>query len=122
MKKVRIGVLGAYRGTSMINYCKRADHAEVVAICDKSPEALDAQRAAAEGLDIAFYERFIGREATVLFEKPRPEAPMGGFTENYIRVEMPYNKDFVNCEVRVRLGGFNEDESALLVDEVISVE
>ena len=44
MKKVRIGVLGAYRGTSMINYCKRADHAEVVAICDKSPEALDAQR------------------------------------------------------------------------------
>ena len=58
MKKVRIGVLGAYRGTSMINYCKRADHAEVVAICDKSPEALDAQRADAEGLDIAFYERF----------------------------------------------------------------
>ncbi|MBQ4113699.1 MAG: Gfo/Idh/MocA family oxidoreductase [Clostridia bacterium] len=58
MKKVRIGVLGAYRGTSMINYCKRADHAEVVAICDKSPEALDAQRAAAEGLDIAFYECF----------------------------------------------------------------
>ena len=58
MKKVRIGVLGAYRGTSMINYCKRADHAEVVAICDKSPEALDAQSAAAEGLDITFYERF----------------------------------------------------------------
>ena len=58
MKKVRIGVLGAYRGTSMINYCKQADHAEVVAICDKSPEALDAQKAAAEGLDIAFYERF----------------------------------------------------------------
>ena len=58
MKKVRIGVLGAYRGTSMINYCKRADHAEVVAICDKSPEALDAQRADAEGLDITFYERF----------------------------------------------------------------
>ena len=58
MKKVRIGVLGAYRGTSMINYCKRADHAEVVAICDKSPEALDAQRANAEGLDITFYERF----------------------------------------------------------------
>lgn len=58
MKKVRIGVLGAYRGTSMINYCKRADHAEVVAICDKSPEALDAQRAAAEGLDITFYDHF----------------------------------------------------------------
>ena len=31
MKKVKIGVFGAYRGTSMINYCKRADNAEVVA-------------------------------------------------------------------------------------------
>ena len=58
MKKVRIGVLGAYRGTSMINYCKRADHAEVVAICDKSPDALDAQREAAAGMDIAFYDHF----------------------------------------------------------------
>ena len=58
MKKVRIGVLGAYRGTSMINYCKRADHAEVVAICDKDPEALEAQREAARGMDIAFYDHF----------------------------------------------------------------
>ena len=48
MKKVKIGVLGAYRGTSMINYCKRADNAEVVAICDKIPEALEAQRKNAE--------------------------------------------------------------------------
>lgn len=58
MKKVRIGVLGAYRGSSMINYCKRADNAEVVAICDKSPEALEAQRKIADGLNITFYENF----------------------------------------------------------------
>lgn len=58
MKKVRIGVLGAYRGSSMIAYCKQADHAEVVAICDKDPEVLDAQRAAAEGMDITFYDNF----------------------------------------------------------------
>ena len=44
MEKVKIGVLGAYRGTSMINYCKRADNAEVVAICDKSADALDMQK------------------------------------------------------------------------------
>lgn len=58
MEKVKIGVLGAYRGTSMINYCKRSDHAEVVAICDKSPEALETQRQNAQGLDIAFYDNF----------------------------------------------------------------
>lgn len=58
MKKVKIGVLGAYRGSSMINYCKRADNAEVVAICDKWPQALEEQKANAEGLNIAFYDNF----------------------------------------------------------------
>lgn len=58
MKKVRIGVLGAYRGTSMINYCKRADNAEVVAICDKIPEVLQTQKENANGLNIAFYDNF----------------------------------------------------------------
>ena len=58
MKKVRIGVLGGYRGNTMIKYCKGADNAEVVAICDKVPEVLEAQRKNAEGLDIAFYDNF----------------------------------------------------------------
>lgn len=71
---------------------------------------------------IAFYERYIGKEAVVLFEKPRPEMPMGGFTENYIRVETECNKALVNKLVRVRLGGFNEDRSALTVAEIIDSE
>ena len=58
MKKIKIGVLGAYRGTSMINYCKRSDNAKVVAICDKSPDAIEAQKQHAEGLDITFYDNF----------------------------------------------------------------
>ena len=58
MKKVRIGVLGGYRGNTMIKYCKGADNAEVVAICDKVPEVLEAQRRNAEGLNIAFYDNF----------------------------------------------------------------
>ena len=58
MKKVRVGVLGGYRGTSMINYCKRADNAEIVAICDKSREVLEAQRENAEGLNLTLYDNF----------------------------------------------------------------
>ena len=58
MKKVRVGVLGAYRGTSMINYCKRSSNAELVAICDKSPLALDVQRKNTEGMNITFYDNF----------------------------------------------------------------
>ena len=58
MEKIRVGVIGGYRGASMINYCKRAAHAEVVAICDKSRVVLDAQKEAAEGLGITFYDNF----------------------------------------------------------------
>ena len=34
-RKIRIGVMGAGRGSSMINYCAQANNAEVVSICDK---------------------------------------------------------------------------------------
>ena len=68
---------------------------------------------------LAFYERHIGREAVVLFEKPRSGMPMGGFTANYIRVETPQDKEMINRLVRLRLGGFNEDKSALVADEII---
>lgn len=68
---------------------------------------------------LAFYERHIGKEAVVLFEKPRTGMPMGGFTENYIRVETTPDAAFVNKLVRVQLGGFNEDKSALVVEKII---
>ena len=57
MKKVKIGVLGAYRGTSMISYCNAANNAEVVAICDKYRPALDKQRELL-GDHIAYYDTF----------------------------------------------------------------
>lgn len=58
MRKIRVGVLGGYRGTSMINYCKRAENAEVVAICDKNPDVLESQKKHAAGLDITYYDNF----------------------------------------------------------------
>lgn len=68
---------------------------------------------------IAFYERYIGCEAVVLFEKPKAGMPIGGFTSNYIRVETENNPAFVNRLVRVRLGGFTADRQALTVAEII---
>lgn len=58
MKKIRIGVLGAGRGTSMIDYCKKAEHAELVAICDKWEEGLNRHRARCKDMDIAYYTDF----------------------------------------------------------------
>lgn len=58
MKKIRIGVMGCYRGTSMINYCRVAGNAEVVAICDKWKEGLERQKVQNVGMDIAYYDNF----------------------------------------------------------------
>lgn len=64
----------------------------------------------------AFYAEHIGQEADVLFEKaPRGKA-MHGFTENYVRVELPASQareEYDNQIIRVRLGDFNHDKTAL---------
>lgn len=65
----------------------------------------------------AFYEAHIGREAEVLFEHARKEGKMHGFTENYIKVEIPYQASLANVARRVRLGGWNEDKTALLITD-----
>lgn len=58
MKKVKIGVLGAYRGTSLINYCKIADNAEVVAICDKNEDTIARHKEMVGGNKITYYTTF----------------------------------------------------------------
>ena len=57
MKKVRIGVLGGYRGASMINYAKIAENAELVAVCDKLPQVLEKQKEIC-GDGVAYYDNF----------------------------------------------------------------
>ncbi len=58
MSKLRIGVLGGYRGTSMINYCRIADNAEVVAICDKNDEVIARQKEALKDVPVTYYSSF----------------------------------------------------------------
>ena len=64
----------------------------------------------------AFYAAHIGQEADVLFEKAARGRAMHGFTDNYIRVELSPNQakeEYDNQIIRVRLGGFNFDQSSL---------
>ena len=63
-----------------------------------------------------FYEQYIGTEAEVLFEKATRGRAMHGFTKNYIRVELSpqdAKPEYDNQLIRVRLGDFNHDKSAL---------
>ena len=65
---------------------------------------------------VSFYQKHIGQEAEVLFEKaPRGKA-MHGFTRNYIRVELSAkdaDTTLDNQIVKVRLGELTPDEQAL---------
>ena len=64
----------------------------------------------------AFYERHIGQEAEVLFEKATRGRAMHGFTKNYIRVELSAadaKAEYDNQLIKGTLGDFNHDKTAL---------
>ena len=67
-----------------------------------------------------FYARFIGTTRPVLLEHSSPRKPfMNGFTDNYIRVEVPNMPDKDNQIVQVKLGAFNKEDDAL-IGEIVS--
>ncbi|WP_297090957.1 tRNA (N(6)-L-threonylcarbamoyladenosine(37)-C(2))-methylthiotransferase MtaB [uncultured Draconibacterium sp.] len=51
----------------------------------------------------AFYEKHIGTNHTALFESQKSGEKMHGFTENYIKVEIPYREELVNTLGSVKL-------------------
>ena len=71
---------------------------------------------------IAFYRKYIGTERTVLVEHSKEGKTVCGFTDNYIRVELPALTDsarYDNHLVKVRLLGFNDDMTALTSELII---
>jgi MiaB-like tRNA modifying enzyme len=57
----------------------------------------------------AFYQAQQGTTHRVLWEHTRRGKMMHGFTENYIKVETPYNKELINSFSEVVLGEFDEE-------------
>ena len=67
-----------------------------------------------------FYDIHRGKTARVLFEHARKDKYMYGFTENYIKTGVAYQKNLCNVIRTVQLAGWNEDNSALtatLIDQ-----
>ena len=57
----------------------------------------------------AFYEQQIGTIRTVLFEAEEDEGIMYGFTENYVKVKVPFDKALVNSMQTVKLLEIDRD-------------
>lgn len=69
----------------------------------------------------SFYAQYIGKQAEVLFEKSANGKAMHGFTRNYVRVELPLSMarpEYDNELLRVKLGAFNADKTALMVEAI----
>lgn len=87
----------------------------VVADAEKRRRSNELLRLSAAKTE-AFYSQYIGKEGEVLFERATRGRAMHGFTPNYIRVELPAGEAreaYDNQLLRVRLGGFNHDKTAL---------
>ena len=62
-----------------------------------------------EKLHLDFYKKNVGQTAHVLFESARKGGLMFGFTENYIKVALPYTAELVNKVTAVRLTGISSE-------------
>ena len=50
-----------------------------------------------------FYEQHVGSEWTVLFEASKDKGKLAGFTNNYIKVELPFEENKINTLSKVTL-------------------
>lgn len=61
-KKVKIGVMGAFRGETMIKFCKNTGESEVVAICDKQEALLSKFRKNKSVTCYTDFDKFINHD------------------------------------------------------------
>jgi threonylcarbamoyladenosine tRNA methylthiotransferase MtaB len=57
----------------------------------------------------AFYSQFVGATRPVLFEQHKDAAYLTGFTDNYVKVELPWSPELLNSLAPVQLLDFNTD-------------
>jgi threonylcarbamoyladenosine tRNA methylthiotransferase MtaB len=58
----------------------------------------------------SFYEQHAGQSRTVLFESEQRDGVISGFTDNYIKVQMPFDETLVNALYKMELTQINKDE------------
>ncbi len=59
-----------------------------------------------------FYARFVGTRQKVLFEAANVKGLMFGFTENYIKVEVPFDKNLINQICDFSITGISRNGNA----------
>jgi threonylcarbamoyladenosine tRNA methylthiotransferase MtaB len=70
----------------------------------------------------AFYESQVGKNKSVLFEADNKAGYMHGFTDNYVKVRVPYDASLINTIVECIIESINADgeaEVSVLLNEMV---
>ena len=68
----------------------------------------------------AFYQAHLGETRSVLFEEEESHGHMYGFTDNYIKVKVPYNAELVNQTASITLIGIDENGLAITENSLVT--
>jgi threonylcarbamoyladenosine tRNA methylthiotransferase MtaB len=97
----------------VFTYSERAN-TTAIKLGDPVPQSVRKQRSQqlhilSEKKKRAFYEQNIGTQRTVLFEAEEENGMMLGFTENYIKVRVPFDASLVNTLQPITLTEIDRD-------------
>ncbi|NQX78445.1 tRNA (N(6)-L-threonylcarbamoyladenosine(37)-C(2))-methylthiotransferase MtaB [Gilvibacter sp.] len=97
----------------VFTYSER-DNTEAASMADPVPQRIRSKRSRMlRGLSVkkrrAFYESQLGSTRTVLFEGENKSGYIHGFTENYVKVRMPWDPALVNTLHQVQLSEIDEE-------------
>lgn len=73
-------------------------------------------RILSEKLQRAHYQKFIGTTQTALIERENKNGFLFGYTDNYIKVKIPFNKELVQQKLKIKL--LSHDENGNIKSEL----
>ena len=76
---------------------------------DKKVERSKALRVLSKKLQVAFYHKYVNTEHMALFEQDNHNGYLYGFTDNYIKVKVPFNKKICRSKQQIKLLNISSD-------------
>ena len=80
---------------------------------EKRAERSKKLRILSDKLQRKFYQSYLGTEQTALFEKENRDGFLYGFTDNYIRVKIPFYEEFLQQKLKIKLLSFDKNTNIL---------
>ena len=84
----------------------------------KRAERSKKLRILSEKLQRTHYQKYLGTTQTALMEQENKNGFLFGFTDNYIKVKIPYSKELMQKKIKIKLLSF--DENGKIISEKIN--